>query len=159
MATTTMRSVWADKFREPSGEALLDGLSGKVESAVAELVRGGSMAMNGVSEQVKWLATPWRWTMVYSCELDPTRALAYLIPDPSKVQVCVPLTMSMIQSMPLKRLKKGIRDGIIYSKVVADTFWPTWELANRAAAEDVLDLIARKHKYITAGQAQMAAIA
>jgi hypothetical protein len=115
--------------------------------------------VQNVRESVQWLATPWRWTLVYSCELDPTRALTYLVPDPAKPQVCVPLTTAMMQAIPLRRLKKNIREGIIYSKVVAGTFWPTWDLTSRTAGEDVLDLIQRKHKYIHLGQESMAGMA
>lgn len=159
MGTTPTRTRWADKFREPTREELLTGITDRAHAGAVGLASEHLLAIVNVKEQVQWLATPWRWTMVYSCDMDPTRALTYLVPDPAKPQICVPLTTAMMQAMPLRRLKKNVREGIIYSKVVAGTFWPTWDLTNRTTAEDVLDLVNRKHKYIHVGQESLAGMA
>ncbi|MGE3107291.1 MAG: hypothetical protein AB7G11_01545 [Phycisphaerales bacterium] len=142
------RNRWADKFREPSLADLQAGIIDRAAAATFGQVRGRILDIEGVSEHVRWLGTPWHWTLCYSCDQDPTRALIFLIPNPAKPQLCVPLTTGMIQSLSLRRLKKPVRDGIIFSKVVAGTFWPTWELTSRAIADEVLELAGRKHRYI-----------
>lgn len=158
MGTLPMRSRWADKFREPTLDALLSDLADKSGAPAFTTLRTNLLGQPGIEETVEWLGTPWQWTLVYRCDSDPTRALAYLIPDPSRPQVCVPLTHPMVQAIPLRRLKKGIREGINYSKMVAGTYWPTWALASAAATEDILDLITRKYKFVHAGQESLAGV-
>ena len=88
---------------------------------------------------------------IFACDPDPTRAFAYIIPDPGKLQICVPLVVPMVQVLPLRRLKKYIRDGIVYSKFVGGVYWPTWELSVKSHLDDIMDLCQRKHKYIFSG--------
>ncbi len=158
MPTTQTRSRWDDKFHEPTPGILFAGVVDRSLADDLTHARQQIHALHGIKESVQWLGTPWKWTFVLSCELDPTRALAYLIPEPARPQVCIPLTAAMIRSLPMRRLKKSVREGIMYSKVVAGTYWPTWELGARASAEDVLDLVSRKYKHIHVGHETLAAV-
>jgi len=150
------KTSWENKFREPPIEDLLTHFPNKQLAGVMEAARDRLTTYPNVVERVQWLGMPWRWAMVYSCEPDPTRALAYLVPDPAKVQISIPLTTAMLQTMPIRRLRKVIRDGILYSKFVAGTYWPCWEVTSRNSLDDLLDLVSRKHKYIHLGVESLA---
>jgi len=158
MPMSTTRSAWENKFREPSVNELFEHYSNKQVAAVAEAARARLTEFANVKESIQWLGMPWRWTLVYNCDFDTTRAWAYLVLDPAKVQLCLPITTAMVQTLPLRRLKKNIRDGIVYSKVVAGTYWPTWEVPSKTSLDDLIDLAARKHKYIHLGSETVAGL-
>ncbi|MBC7773653.1 MAG: hypothetical protein H7210_14255 [Pyrinomonadaceae bacterium] len=151
MPKASKRLAWEDKFRRPEVAELFSHYPSKQLATVAEAIRNRLREFTEVQESVQWQGTPWRWTFTYTCELDPTRAWAYLIPDPAKVQLCIPLTTPMVQSLPMRRLKKVVRDGIVYSKFVAGTYWPCWDVQSKANLDELFDLAARKHKYIHIG--------
>jgi hypothetical protein len=94
---------------------------------------------------------PWRWTLVYSAgpSAEGPRTLGYLIPCPDRLQVCVPLKREHIDALPSKRLKKSIRDGVAFARVVAGVWWATWDVPSRTALDEVLDVAVRKHRMMT----------
>lgn len=151
MPTSKSRLSWEDKFRRPAAAELFAHYSSKQLASVAETARNRLLEFTEVRESIQWQGMPWRWTFTFTCELDPTRAWAYLVPDPVKLQLCIPLTTQMVQCLPMRRLKKVVRDGIVYSKFVAGTYWPCWEIPTKSSLDELLDLAARKHKYIHIG--------
>lgn len=141
------RSPWSDKFQMPSLQDLRSGLAKPLQSVFDE-AREALTELDGISEQTAWQGVPWRWTLVYNVA-EPSgegRSLAYLVPDPQRLQICVPLTQDQIERLPIKRMKKSIRDGVVFARSVAGVWWPTWEIASSAALEEVLELVAKKHK-------------
>lgn len=142
------RAAWEDRFREPTPDELLKALTGPGAEAAAEL-RSRLLALSGVGEQTAWQGVPWRWALVYTCQMDPTRAFSYIIPDPARVQVAVPLTAAMVQSLPLKRMKKAVRDGIMFSRFVAGVYWPAWALETVGQLDELYEIVQRKYRGIS----------
>ncbi|MBY0312628.1 MAG: hypothetical protein K2W85_11210 [Phycisphaerales bacterium] len=147
---SSLKCAWNDKFRMPEVAQLRGGLNKPLQS-VFDDAREELKRLEGVSESVSWQGVPWRWTLVYTMAEVPTeRALAYLVPDPQRVQMCVPLNQEQIEKLPMKRLKKSIRDGVVHARSVAGVWWPTWDVPTRGALDEVLELVVRKHKMVTA---------
>ena len=74
------------------------------EEARTELMgcaRAEEAGSGAITESIAWLGLPWRWTVVYTVDapaqphlgLQPAHAWAYLVPDPLKVQVCIPMSL------------------------------------------------------------------
>jgi hypothetical protein len=146
-----MRTAWNNRFERPfSADFLLAQLLDETRRELAAAARSALLQLEGVTESVEWLGVPWRWTLVYRSESDAERPLAYLVPEPARPQLAIPMTVPMIRSLPARRLKKFVRDAIVFSRAVADVHWPTWELTARPQLDDVLDLVARKHRFLTA---------
>ena len=144
---------WNNKFHAPSVAQLREGYA-KPVMPVFDAAREMLLELKGVSESISWHGVPWRWTLVYRCEGDDaspvTRAFAYVISDPHRLQVCVPLGREQIAALPMRRFKKGIRDAIVHARSVAGISWPSWDVPTRVALEDVADLVRRKHRLIVA---------
>jgi hypothetical protein len=149
--------IWANRFQSipPSASQLRDGYP-KPLHAVFDAARELFLEIEGVSERVDWHGVPWRWTLVYNAGEDSmlrslqspaTRAFAYIIPDPAKLQVCIPLTREQIAVMPMRRFKKGVRDTIVFARTVAGISWPTWEIPSKAALDDLAELVDRKSRF------------
>jgi hypothetical protein len=166
--TGLFKTAWEDKFRVPTLQELLGHFHDKQIGQLFEAARGellacgraaeGGLAGSGaISEAIAWTGVPWRWTMVYTCDspahallgLQPSHAWAYLVPDPVKVQICIPMSIPLIQMLPARRLKKFIRDGIIHARAVAGVHWPCYEVTARAQLDDIVDLAQRKYRALT----------
>lgn len=177
MALNEARTAWNDKFSRPDAQALRL-LHAKPELAVLDGARAALGGLAGIQESLDWQGVPWRWTFVYRGMGDlaehatplgsgPTpiatpsglgllRAFAYVIPDPSRLQICVPLTAPQIEAMPLKKMKKPVRDGIAQARSVAGVWWPTWDVGGTGAVEEVLEVAVRKHKCLLTAAAVQA---
>lgn len=142
------RAAWEDRFRQPTPDELLRAINSNLGGEIAREARRRLLAFEGVSERVEWQGVPWRWSLVYSCVMDPTRAFAYIIPDPAKAQLSIPLTSPMVQALPLKRMRKVVRDGIVYSRFVAGVHWPCWQLDAVGQADDVMEIVQRKYRSV-----------
>lgn len=147
------RNAWDDRFARPTEEALLE-LHPKTVQRLLEQARETLTSYEGSAEKLDWEGLPWRWCWSYSKEGDPTRAMAYLTPEPGRPQLSVPLTVAMIESMPVKRLKKHVRDGLIGARKVSEIRWASWEFSSKTELEDVLDIVKRKNRFI---ESQLAA--
>ena len=150
------KCAWSDKFRQPSADELRSGLP-KPLQLIFDDARRHFDDMPQISEVLVWQGVPWRWTFVLlgPASAEP-RALAYLIPDPSRVQVCVPLTHEQIERLNLKRMKKSIRDGVVFARNVNGVWWPTWDVPTKTALDEVLELVGLKHAMIVGAESPAA---
>lgn len=153
------KSAWADKFQHPTVSQLRSHYN-KEKTALFENVRDRLLEIDGIKEEISWQGVPWRWTLVYTLEGDeapsPMKAWAYLIPDPERLQICLTLTADQVHGVGVKRLKKWVRDGVIFSRSVGGVCWPTYEVSSKGQIEDVFELVARKLKVHEAGVAAKA---
>ena len=146
-AKAPVRSAWEDRFRRPEADEL-NAHYNKQLGSLFEAARTKLLSFDSVTEEVRWQGLPWRWCLRYSTEGDTTDAWTYLVPDPLGPIVSVPLTVEMIDAMPMKRLKKHVRDGVVFGKRVGQVVWASWQTTNRTQLDEVLDVAKRKHKYV-----------
>lgn len=145
------RSPWQDRWNEPTLDQLLHCLKpqhqklfGMILDAVGQFER--------VTQNIIWYGPAWKWTVQLSItdhRGKPTENLLYLVPNKDMPLVCVPLSDGAINALPLKRLKKYIRDGIAGGKFAVAIHWATWTVNSQAEVACLLDLIKRKHKFYT----------
>jgi len=145
----TMRSCWENKFEEPTIDDLRSGF-GKQLGGLVDAGRERLNSYEGMQESLSWLGVPWRWTVVYSLPGADDRPVAYLVLDPHKPQISIPMSAEMVESIPMHRLKKHVRDGVLLSRKVVGIYWSTWELTSRSQLQDILELVNRKIKLLTA---------
>lgn len=139
------RSPWEDRFRTPTLEDLWQQYNRQTANlldAALERLRG----YGDLSEDLTWQGLPWRWTITFRSQVDNGRAWAYLVPDPEKPKLAMPLTSAMVSSMPLHRMKKHVRDGVLQSRLVDGVYWATWDLTGKDQLKDILELADRKRK-------------
>ncbi len=141
-----LRSPWEDRFRNPTVDELRAGMT-RQHSQLFDTARDCLRAFESVQETLVWRGIPWRWSLAYPIEGDANRILAYLIPQPGKPQLAVPLTVEMIAALPQRRLPRMIRDAITFSARVAGIHWPCWELQSRPQIDELIGLAKRKHEF------------
>jgi hypothetical protein len=133
------RAAWNDRFRKPSADTLVSEVGKSLVPAV-ELAREQLLAVSGVRESVSWQGVPWRWSLLYKHESIAGRAWVYLIPQPQRAIVVVPLTGEGVSALPLRRLLKPVRDGITHAKQVDGVRWAQWEVQSKAQIETLMKL-------------------
>jgi hypothetical protein len=151
---TRSRTPWEDRFTTPTEDALLADVAHPGGAALRDVLeRLGAMA--GLERGVAWQGVPWRWTIVFrrageEASLTPPPAFAYVIPHPVQPGVCLPLSAAVAAALPVKKLKKGVRDVLVHAPVVDGVHWASWELAGEGSVEvaDVIEIAERKHAAI-----------
>lgn len=158
MGSANARNAWTEKFSRPSVEQVF-AASTKANQSVLEAAREELLELGGLEERMEWQGLPWRWTLVFEMDSGPERApaFAYIVPDPAKPQLCLPLTSEQIEAIPVRKLKKTIRDGIVFARSVSGVWWATYDIPTKTALADVMELAVRKRKLLQAGKAAVGA--
>jgi hypothetical protein len=138
MTAPKVRAAWMDRFKAPTADEMLGAFNKQMTGALQHL-REKLLAVEGAKEEVSWQGV-WRWTLVYRIPGDGERAWAYLVLDPTKPRVAVPITDELIAELPLKKLSKFIRDGLAHAPVVDGVRWAQWELQGKGQADDLVAL-------------------
>lgn len=141
------RSAWEDKFRTPSIADLRQHYNRQLGNLL-DTARERFLAFPGVKEELSWQGLPWRWTILYMSPDDPGRPWVYLVPDPEKPKISMPLTTETIGALPMQRLKKHVRDGVLAGRMVAGVHWATWEVTSKAQLQDVMELAESARKFM-----------
>lgn len=137
------RPVWEDRFQSPTLDDLRAGLA-KQHAQLFDQAREQLLAFDGVRESVVWHGVPWRWTVTIAPAGDPRSPIAYLIPQPGRPLVAIPLPVEALSSIPLRRMSKAIRDGIVFAAEVGGVHWPTWELQSKPLIDEIVNLLRRR---------------
>ncbi len=136
------RSAWDDRFNQPTIAKLKAGL-GEPAGTLFEALRSNLLGLDGVSEGFAWHGACWRWTIEYRTKHsdDP---LAVVVPSPSDLQLAVPLDPDFIRSLPMRRMKRAVRDGVDLAQEPFDTHWGVWSIQAEGLLDDLVDLIELK---------------
>lgn len=137
------RSVWEDRFQTPTLDDLRAGLA-KQHAQLFDLAREHLASFDGVRESIVWHGVPWRWTVTFAHAGESRAPIAYLIPQPGRPLLAIPLPVESLSSIPLRRMSKAIRDGIVFAAEVGGVHWPTWELASKPLIDEIMNLLRRR---------------
>ncbi len=140
------RNAWEDRFQEPSVEKLRAGLKAPAPK-LFDAMRKHLLSLEGVRESAAWRGDCWRWTLEYRTRLS-TEPLAVLVPSPSDLQIAVPLEREFVRSLSVRRMKRGLRDGLGLAQDPFDTRWGVWSIPAAGVLEDVVDLVELKLRHL-----------
>ncbi|HYE61507.1 MAG TPA: hypothetical protein VD997_05895 [Phycisphaerales bacterium] len=137
-APSKTRLAWLDRYKAPTPDDLLAPFN-KQSAALIEHTRQKLRACEGVKEDIAWHGV-WNWAFVYRMSGDAERAWAYLIPDPAKPRVVLPVLDDALPELPIRKLTKFIRDGLTHAPMVDGLRWASWDLLNKTQADDIVSL-------------------
>lgn len=135
-------TAWDNRFTTPDAPTLLSQIAEPCRDAF-DTARARLDALEGATSTVRWLGVPWRWTLVYRVEGED---LAYLVPDPQRPVLAIPLPASWLDGPEAKRLSRPVRDGLARARVVGQTAWAEWELSSVTLATDLGRLLSRSQQ-------------
>ncbi|MBS0197516.1 MAG: hypothetical protein JSR77_12230 [Planctomycetes bacterium] len=134
--------MWQDRFRAPTAIDLIEGIDKPVRATVVH-ARNTLVKDRDIQERVAWQGV-WKWTLTYRHVSSPDRAWAYIVPDPAKPRVCVPMPDAALNLLPVKSTPKYVRESLAFAPVVDGVRWPVWDLPSRQQVDDVLGLLRSK---------------
>jgi hypothetical protein len=140
---------WTNRFQTPTGEALAEALT----EADRDLVVAARSRLDQVEDtlcEIRWLGVPWRWSLVYMLKADRDDALAYLVPEPTRPQICIPLDHSALERVTPRRLSRGVRDGIVFAAEIGGRRWASWPIQSEAQVDELILLVKAKVESRTA---------
>lgn len=143
------KSPWENKFRNPT-LAELKAVYLKPVQQLFEESREALMAFAEFKEELAWLGVPWRWSLVYRLPGESLSS-AYLVPQPLKPRIAVPVEMDFVLSAPTRKLSKFIREGLVHCPEVGGYKWATWELLAKSQLEEVIEFMALRRTAVLAG--------
>lgn len=145
---TPNRPLWADRFANPTPDALLGAIGGDAGPLAARL-RDTLRADVSLAETVRWCGLPWRWAFVYS---DPAGAeVAYLVPNPDGPSVVFRLSHEQVTELPTRKLSRYVREGLAQTRLIAGVAWPEWPVQSQSHAKDLTDLFTLLREPAAAG--------
>ncbi|MFO0874888.1 MAG: hypothetical protein U0575_13080 [Phycisphaerales bacterium] len=100
-----------------------------------------------VVESVAWHGESWKWTVEFR-PFAGGLCSAMLVPAPDNAQLAIPVTREFIQALPMKRLKKAIREGLELASEPFDTHLAVWPLVGGPIISDLHDLLQRRVKHL-----------
>ncbi len=136
------RPAWANRFAVPTLTSLLQGLRA-AHSNPFRHARQTLLDFPGMQETIAWQGV-WHWTLVYSHPSLPNQAWAFLVPDPARPLLAVPIPEVALLTLPQKHLTRPVRDGLTLAPVVGGVRWATWEVSSKTLAENVLAVAAAR---------------
>jgi hypothetical protein len=144
-------TAWQDRWTHPTVKQVLAALPALRRRSAERFVDQVSQ-LPGVTQNLIWYGPSWRWTLQFmlATEKDPQgEPLCYLVPGDDRPIAHVPLGEDFVSALPLRRLSKFVRDGVKAAKRAVETSWANWPLDSETDCKLVLDLVTRKHKFIT----------
>ncbi len=140
------RTAWEDRFRTPTVDDLREHYN-KQLAGLLETARTLLLSLPGVVEELSWQGLPWRWTLTYRFpEGTGARPGLYLVPDPLRPKISMPLPDTIVQTLPLHRLKRHVRDGVTQGRRVNGVLWATWEVTSKTQVGEILEIVNHKQR-------------
>lgn len=146
----TGRQPWEDRWGQPDPEQLLEPFEDHPRKILTTLIEQIE-AYEEVSKRLLWHGESWKWCWQFDLQPEGRKGhvMAYLVPNPQVPLLCIPLNDDLVGQLPMRRLNRYIRDGIRNAKCAVKVHWATWSPTAMTEAEQLLDLVKRKHKLLT----------
>lgn len=133
-------SPWENKFRTPRAEDLLSGLARPLAQVFESARQRLRESAAGVREEIVWQGLPWHWTFAYRAEGEAA-ARIYLVPEPGKPRMVIPISAERLGRVPLRKLSKPAREALAHGVEVDGLHWTEWDLSSRALLDEAMALV------------------
>ncbi len=143
---TYHRLSWIDRFNSPTIETLRLDLPPDAQETFDDFHRQ-LMAIEGIQAVPIWYGHSWYWAIGYTWGGSGV-PLAVLIPNPEDLQLAIQFDRDLIESMPMDRMKRAVRDGLDLAREPFHTQWAVWSVAGTKLVDDLQDVIERKRRHL-----------
>jgi len=136
---------WSDRFNEPTVERLLATIPAPA-NGLFKLARKMLHEAGLTTESVAWHGESWRWTVEFRA-YPGAEPSAMLIPAPDNLQLALAVSREFVQGLPMRRLKKAVREGLELASEPFDTRLAVWYLTAPSQIADLQDLLQRRARH------------
>lgn len=139
-------SPWIDRFNRPT----VDRLVAELPAANIQLFKLSRRMLHDAGlrfESVAWHGECWKWTIEFrpfaSAEMG-----AVIVPAPENLQLALPVAREFVDSLPMRRLKKAVREGLELASHPFDTRLAIWSISTSSLLGDLQDLLNRQARHL-----------
>ena len=143
---TYERLTWIDRFNVPTIEKLRQDLPPHAQETFDDF-HGQFQEITGIEAQPMWYGHSWYWAIGYSWGPSGT-PLAVIVPNPEDLQLAIQFDRDLIESMPMERMKRAVRDGLDLAREPFHTQWAVWSIAGTKLVDDLLQVIELKRQHL-----------
>ena len=136
--------MWEDRFRAPTLESLRSESTRDIIPIFDE-ARQRLLTLPGFTESLGWHGIPWRWCLEYRQDEAPERPWAYLVPQPNRPKLALTLEMDQVTALPIKKLSRYVREGLLRSVEISGIRWVQWELGSKGQVDEIMAVVECKH--------------
>jgi hypothetical protein len=137
---------WKDRFNRPTIEALRKQLHGEHRKRFDQ-TRRKLLQLGNLQESPNWQGDSWHWTIAFHVS-DEGNPVAILVPAPHDLQLAVSVDPQFVQSLPISRLGRAVREGLDLAAEPFDTRWAIWSIISTPLIDQLVDLVDRKLQYM-----------
>ena len=139
---------WLDEFNTPSTDALREIMVPDTALVFDQLYSYLS-GCDDLEEDLAWYGDGWHWTITWTgpWQKEP---LVLVIPAPEDLLVAMPMAPGFYENLPVRRLKRFIRDGLDIGRSPYDTRWGVWPIPSANLVKDIRHLVEQRLKYARA---------
>ncbi|RMH10662.1 MAG: hypothetical protein D6695_11035 [Planctomycetota bacterium] len=131
-------SAWEDQFVRPSRDDLLEGLN-KQDRALVDRCLSRLESIPRCRMGIAWHGIPWRWTLRFTT--DNKTPVAFIIPEPRRPQLAIPLSADDMDRLDFRKLSRAIREGISLASAINGIVWSEWVLSSKTQTDELLKLL------------------
>ena len=152
--TTNTRGAWENRWTKPTIDMLMEVYDPAGKKRVLDQLIENIMGFENIRREIVWHGDAWKWTEQYVLTTPrgkEVEILAYFVPNPETPVICIPLREEIVETLPIKRLNKFIREGIrsATNKRAVEVIWAMWSPSASTEVEHLTDLLKRKYKFLT----------
>lgn len=149
------RNAWQDRFNQPTPKDLRSVLADD-SLAAFDRIRDALKDRDGIEERTAWYGPCWCWCIEFNVR-GASAPLGILIPSPEDVQLAMPLDKEFLTQLPMKRMRRAVRDGLELALDPFDSNWSVWSIGPDGLLEELQDVIDRRLKDLQGEGAQRVA--
>ena len=152
--SSNQQSAWEDRWVKPTFDMLMNVYDPLGRKRILEQLFANFDQFDNIRREIVWYGDAWKWTEQFILIDEKGKdvdVMVYFVPNPETPLICVPMREDMIESLPLKRLNKFIREGIrsAVAKCAVEVAWASWSPNASTEVEYLTELFKRKYKYLT----------
>lgn len=149
--STAQKTVeaWQDRWNRPSLKDLLAGLKAH-QSRNFEILMALMDEREETEQSIIWYGPSWKWTVRYLWNKGKGEPIqfAYFIANVEQPIICMPMTQAFVETVPVRRLSKFVRESLKSSKQAVDLIWGSWTPGPESEANQLGDLVKRRIKFL-----------
>ena len=138
------RNAWQDRFNQPNPKDLRSVLAAD-SLAAFDRIHDALKDRDGIEERTAWYGPCWCWCIEFKVK-GASAPLGILIPSPEDVQLAMPLDKEFLTQLPMKRMRRAVRDGLELALDPFDSNWSVWSIGPDGLLEELQDVIDRRLK-------------
>ncbi|MEM1165172.1 MAG: hypothetical protein AAGI30_02655 [Planctomycetota bacterium] len=144
-------TAWESQFDRPTEAEVLSHYNQQT-LGMFTLVREKLHKLGEMTEVMEYMGPPWHWCFLINpadAAEGRERSWAYLVPNTEVPLLAMPMDLTMVERLPMRRIKKHVREQVARGKKVGTITYAEWSINAKSQLEDIMEMVNRLYKLRT----------